>query len=377
MREKKRLLIGTDSFLPRADGISRFLSEILPSLAEEYEIFIICPDYGELPDLPYEIIQLPTRSRRIGEYALPIVRTETIAYHVAKADIVFTQAIGSIGKRVILEAKRNNTPAVSYVHMREWELFSTYLKTNRFLSACIERITLRRMRGLYSKVSLILVPSKEDALLLQSHGIRTPTEIASLGVDPYRFKPEYNKVIAKQTIGIDHTKTTIGFIGRVSYEKDIPTLVRAFLWLKKNNPNVHLIIVGSGIEKLEKSLENISGVTHIKSTPYILPYLNAMDIFVMPSLTETSSLATLEAMSCAIPVVTTRVGVMKTYVTDDLNGYTFERGDWMRLARHLRKLTENVMLRKRLGEEARKTVLNGYVLDKSGVKIRVALRAVL
>ena len=46
----------------------------------------------------------------------------------------------------------------------------------------------------------------------------------------------------------------------------------------------------------------------------VVNYLNAMDVFVMPSLTETTCLAALEAMSCSLPVITTRVGSIKDYV---------------------------------------------------------------
>ena len=42
----------------------------------------------------------------------------------------------------------------------------------------------------------------------------------------------------------------------------------------------------------------------------------------MPSLTETSSLATMEAMSTGLPVITTPVGHMRNYVEDNYNGFT-------------------------------------------------------
>src|SRR3989338_9882834 len=46
---KKKLLIATDSFLPRWDGITRFLTEIIPRLKDNYEITVIAPEFpGEI-----------------------------------------------------------------------------------------------------------------------------------------------------------------------------------------------------------------------------------------------------------------------------------------------------------------------------------------
>ena len=46
---RKNLLIATDSFLPRWDGISRFLIELIPRIKDDFEITLVAPDFkGEL-----------------------------------------------------------------------------------------------------------------------------------------------------------------------------------------------------------------------------------------------------------------------------------------------------------------------------------------
>lgn len=376
-KEKPRLLIATDTFLPRAEGISRFLVDVLPRLSEDFNVFVISPDYGEVKNEGYTLIQLPLSKRSFGDYTLPRKDGKVLALQVAKADIIFSQTVGPIGATVINEAKKQGKPAASYIHSKDWELFSKYLNRGALVRKIIESLTLIQMRRVYGKANLMIVPSMEMALLLQSNGIKVPSEIVRLGVDPYRFVPEYNKVEAKKNIGIDYEDTVIGYVGRISYEKDITTLVRAFLWLKKNNPRVRLLVVGSGNKKLEESIRDKSGITHVKSTPYILPYLNAMDIFVMPSLTETTSLATLEAMSTAIPVIVTPVGAMKDYVKDGENGYIFKKQDWLSLGRLMRELTQDVMLRRKMGEESRKAVLNGYLIKNTAEKLISTLKTLL
>jgi hypothetical protein len=59
---KKKLLIATDNFLPRWDGIARFLSEIIPRLAAHYEITVIAPDCGTYEDPNIKLIKIPDKT---------------------------------------------------------------------------------------------------------------------------------------------------------------------------------------------------------------------------------------------------------------------------------------------------------------------------
>ena len=70
MTNKKRLLIATDNFLPRWDGIARFLSQIIPELKVDYDITVIAPRFkGKLKNISkVNIIRLPTHNYHIGDY---------------------------------------------------------------------------------------------------------------------------------------------------------------------------------------------------------------------------------------------------------------------------------------------------------------------
>ncbi|MBU1111248.1 MAG: glycosyltransferase family 4 protein, partial [Nanoarchaeota archaeon] len=98
-------------------------------------------------------------------------------------------------------------------------------------------------------------------------------------------------------------------------------------------------------------------------------YLQAMDIFVMPSLTETTSLATLEAMSSGLPVVATKVGFIKNYLVKDHNGEFFARRNSGMLSLKLERLLNDDELRKKLGANARKTVAYSLSWERSINKI--------
>ncbi len=369
MKKKPVLLISSDNFLPRFDGISKFLEETIYFLKEEFEIIVVTVDHGKVDSEGYTLIQFPYKFK-IGEFPIAKVNKKVIKKLVSKADLIFNNTIGPVGFNVVFEARKQKKPIIGYLHSRDWELFSNYLNFNKFFKFFIEKFSLLRLKKVLSYYSLTLVPSKEDSLLLLSYGIKKPSKILSLGVNPFYFKPPLNKFESKESIGFKGKDFVIGFIGRLSFEKDINTLVRSFFWLKKNFSNIKLLIVGSGLKKIDDSLKNKNGIVHIKSTPFVLQYYHAMDVFVNPSLTETTSLSTLEAMSTSIPVVVSNSGLMKFYVKNNFNGFVFPKKDWMSLSRYLKKLYEDPILRKTLGENARKTVINNYNIKNSIIELK-------
>lgn len=143
--------------------------------------------------------------------------------------------------------------------------------------------------------------------------------------------------------------------------------------LKKKN-KVFLLIVGWGSKKnisLFKSLEDVKITGFVED---VLPYLQATDIYVLPSLTETSSLTTMEAMSCGLPVIATKVGYVKEYIIDKQNGMFFPKNNDLVLSLKLEQLINNKKMRETLGKNARKTALKKFSWDRTAEKIMEVLR---
>lgn len=358
MTKKTKLLIATDSYLPRWDGVTRFLLESVPSLSKRFDITIVAPDFGKCAAISksVQLIRFPTRKIRIGDYPIPTSNKKTIAKLVQEADVVFTQTIGPIGRDAINEAHRQKKPVAAFIHSIEWELVP---KSISKFKATLGYITKQYAKHLYQKCSVIFVPSEDTAKLLRFAQIKTKQHIVYLGCNTKRFSPT-DKAKAKKAVGLVKDSMVIGFCGRIAREKDLPTLYKAFRHLELGHKNLRLLIVGSGLN-LKSLFPSMDKVIWIKSTDTPQEYLNAMDIFVMPSLTETSSLATMEAMSCGLPVIATFVGHIKHYISDGLNGYFFPREDWGLLTGKLDVLIKDKKTRERFGRAARKTILDSYM----------------
>lgn len=375
----KKLLIATDSFLPRWDGITRFLNEIIPHLSDEYEITVIAPRfYGELKDLKnIRIIRIPLSRIHVADYTPAKFSIKKIVNAAKNADIVWTQTIGPIGTLTILAARFFRKPLVAYIHSIEWELFTKSLSPNNPFRKLVYLFTKRITRYLYNKCNLLLVPSLEVAEILNWNNIMTKKKVVHLGTDTLKFKPAEDKKTAKEKIGINPKNTVIGFSGRIGREKDLVTLYRAFLRLRKLHSDLILLIIGKGIQELRLMLESKKDVVVVESVDNIIPYLQAMDIYVMPSLTETSSLSTMEAMSCGIAVVSTPVGYIKYYIKDSYNGLFFSKQNPYELSKKLSFLLDNKKLGIKLGENARKTIIAFYDWDKTTNGIKNALEELI
>jgi glycosyltransferase involved in cell wall biosynthesis len=92
--------------------------------------------------------------------------------------------------------------------------------------------------------------------------------------------------------------------------------------------------------------------------------LPAFDIFFQPSLWEAMSIALLEAMAAAKPVVATRVGEAPHMIEDGADGYLVEPRDVDGMTAALRRLINAPDLRIRLGEAAREKMSKSYSVDK-------------
>lgn len=372
---KKKLMIASDTFLPRWDGVSRSLAEIVPRLSQKYETTLLVPDFNhkKIRIKNVEIIALPIHKFMIGDYRPPKLKSKAVKKIVKKADIVFTQTIGPIGACAIIYAKRLKKPLYAYIHSIEWELVPKSI--DKFKNV-FSFITKSLARYLYNKCDMIFVPSMQIEKTLAENSIGPEKRIVPLGVNSDEFKPAEKKEEAKKRIGIDPDSTVLGYVGRIGREKDLPTLYRAFRKLTEKYANLKLLIVGPGLrlEDVFKDMEEVKdSIIYIESTNKAWEYYQAMDIFVLPSLTETSSLSTMEAMSCALPVIATDVGCIKEYIKDGKNGYIFEKGNHEMLAKKILKLIDNGELRKAIGYMARKTIIARFSWEKTIKEIEKVL----
>lgn len=363
--KKPQLVIVSDNFLPRWDGIARFLAEIIPKLSEEFSISIIGPDFG-LVEHPVaqnirRHIKIPLQKGNVADFKLARFRYRAIAREISKADVVFTQTIGPIGALGIIAAKRKRKPIVSFIHNIETSLVPMAV-AGGYLRKLLYPFMHFLVRRLYNKSNILITPSEwvEDHLTWE--GVRTRKINVSLGVDTKKFVAgeEKERTALRKKLGIEQDDIVIGQHGRLGHEKDLKTLLRGFIRVQAKHKNVKLLFIGDGQASIRKMLENREGVILAGKQDDVIPYLQALDIFVLSSLTETTCLSALEAMSCGIPIVSTRVGFVKDYITERKTGLFFNFKDAYGMASQVEWLLAHPELASRMGFAGREMVLKNF-----------------
>ncbi len=350
-----RIVIPTDSYLPRWDGIARVMSEIVPLLAKKHEIEVIVPSLRGIPKYPgVKVHRIPLSDTRLGDFRIAKFDYKNIKRIVKNADVVFTQTTAPIGLCGIWAAKKLGKPSVAFIHNLESELFLKALPHND-LKKLIYPIVKKFFKYLYNKCDLLLVPSEGILDMISWQRIKTRKKIIQLGVDTSVFKKR-NKSEAKKEIGINPSEFVIGYHGRLGREKNLKTLLRAFNRLKDKYTNLRLMIVGEGLESIEKLFRDKEQIIFPGTQDDVVPYVQSMDIYVLPSLVETTSLTTLEAMACEVPVIVTNVGYLKDYIKNNENGIFFEKQNAFELKKKIEKLMSDPDARRKLGRNGRKTV---------------------
>ena len=153
-------------------------------------------------------------------------------------------------------------------------------------------------------------------------------------------------------------------------EKDPETLYRAFLRLTEKHKDVFLLIAGGGRKDLEKLFSARANVFLTGLKDNLAPYYQAMDVYVLPSLSETTSLTTMEAMASGLPAIATPIGLIKEYVDDCRNGFLIPKKNPYELFRKIEYLKNNSIACVNMGENARKTIVENYSWENTvkGIK---------
>ena len=166
----------------------------------------------------------------------------------------------------------------------------------------------------------------------------------------------------------------VGVVSALRPEKDLETLLEGFARLGARQAGVKLVIVGGGY--CEPALRARAAALGISQdclfqppTSDVAPWLRAIDIFVLPSVTEALSNSLMEAMACGCCVVASRVGGSPELVTDGETGLLFDPGDVSGLVSALDRLTRQPSLRAELASNAGRLMPRKFSLEMAARRL--------
>lgn len=226
---------------------------------------------------------------------------------------------------------------------------------------------------MYSKLSLWISLTRRMKQEVIEH-TRVPEQlirVVPLGRDTRVFDPRlYNQRDARNRYGLPHSRPIAGMLGRLDPQKGQEDFLRSLPAVLEQHHDVCYVVAGDetrGEEGYRRYLVNLSYELGIRDSVRFLPFtenvpefMAAIDVFVLPSYSETYGLVLIEAMAMEKPVVATSAGGVPEIVEDGRDGLLIPPRDEKALAEAIVLLLENSSLRMSLSEHARRDALERF-----------------
>ncbi|MBI3321372.1 MAG: glycosyltransferase family 4 protein [Candidatus Omnitrophica bacterium] len=223
-------------------------------------------------------------------------------------------------------------------------------------------------RPALKQVDCIVALSRQVKEELLAYGLQSSRIVqVPNGVETERFRPADRRDVIRRTLGWQGR--IVVFVGRLAPQKGLLNLLEAWAQVAPRLSDATLLLIGSGpqeeqLKRLARRLDLERRLRFVGEQADVLPYLQAADLVVLPSLAEGMSNALLEAMACGLPCVASRIGGNVELVTDGENGCLVEPGHPEQLAEAITRLLQDEQARRRFGAEGRHRVERHYAMGR-------------
>lgn len=194
-------------------------------------------------------------------------------------------------------------------------------------------------------------------------------------VDTARFCPvtPKQKSALRAKLGLPQTDQIVIYTGRLVSYKGLPLLLRVWQEILRKHPGSTLLLVGTGGLDIHNCEADLRAYVHAHALhPHVLfagsvqnveEYLQASDVFVLPTEDDAFPSSLVEAMACSLPVVATPVGAIGTIIADRKSGLLVQPGDFQQLFGALDNLLTDAALATQLGRAGWQRVQEHYSTD--------------
>jgi len=352
----------TDTYHPVFDGIVRYLDYLIPELiAMGHEVTIVCPHIKGEPRIAYKedglkIVRTLTSPIKTNAYqwAIPDLR---LLKAVRQSDIVVLHSLMPLGTFGGFLAKFFRKKVGFFCHHDERVILNDIIKINNFT----RKILYKLISVFYRRVVDVFFHATErfkrkllffDAQSEKIH--HTPFAINSKTFHPI---PE---ISLRERYNIPENAIITCYLGRLSVEKNVDNILKAIDRSMDENSQVYGLIVGDGPDRekfLNLSLRNLERFVFTGFIPEneLQSHYATSDIFVTPTLNESSCFTVFEAMTCKVPVITAEYDHDPDIIDEEYALLVNDVLDFEEIANKINALASNKDFRLAIAE-------NGYSL---------------
>lgn len=224
------------------------------------------------------------------------------------------------------------------------------------------------MRWVSRFSSMVAVSNDLRAFLGEKVGIRVQrVQTIYNGVDVNKYKKVTSSADEKHNLRLRENDTVVGTVGNLYVVKGQTYLLKAIPIVLRRRPNTVFLFAGRGdqegaLKSEAKSLGIEDNVRFLGFRSDVPRLLGAMDIFILPSLSECLPLSVLEAMIMGVPSIVTDVGGNREIIDDAQTGYIVPPANPEALSEKILLLLNDRERAKRMGEKAREAIAAHFSL---------------
>ncbi len=347
-----------DMYKPNISGITAYVSLNKRWLeARGHKVFVFTFGNLDYEDDELYVMRSPGLPLNVNDSGFQLsFRYSTVAERKLRTmDVVHVHHAYLSGPLALRYCKPANIPVVFTNHTRFDLYFQHYVPM--VPDAIGETFVRTFIPNLCHRCDLVIAPSPGVAVVMRDLGVKDPIRVIPNGID---FAPyERPTPVQRAEVGIPHDAVVCLYVGRLSPEKNLSFLLRAFFGVAGACERAHLVLIGGGPdqEDLMEMVEHSPFANRIHFLGKVLPervpsYLLLGDLFVSASNTEVHPFSLIEAMAAGLPALGIDSPGVGDTITNEVDGLLTQ----LNLAAFTAAFTRLVLdreLRLRLGAAAR------------------------
>ena len=340
--DRLRILIGCDTFAPDVNGAARFTERLAAGLvARGHRVYIVAPAqrYRRRPPSDEVIEGAPMTVYRLPSVRWPphdwlrFVWPWRAKYYSRRVlnsvrpDVVHIQSHIVIGRGLARIARQRGIPIVATNHVMAENILD-FTVMPPFIDKLVLKLAWDDAERTFRMARAVTTPTRRAADFLERTVDVQGVIPVSCGIERANYRPDPEQ----------RDRSRVLFVGRLTSEKRVDVTLRAIARIiEEHRPaagsplDLHFDIVGGGdqrkpLEQLVEKLGLQDRVTFLGRVddPQLVELYSRASVFVISSIAELQSIATLEAMASGLPIIAANAVALPHLVHHGENGYLFE-----------------------------------------------------
>ena len=352
----KRILVTSTDLM-----MVQFLLPHIRNLAENgYIIEIACSEVGgRMKEIHDKIGDCVKKVHTVNLHRSPINPGNFKGFremkHIVEQghyDIVWTNepVMGVVTRLAAKKVRKRGMKVLYMVH--GFHFYDGAPKLNWMIYYPIEKM-------MASKADVICTVNREDYKRAKGFNVNEVKYIHGIGINTDRLTVGENEKDIRDELGLNNDDFLVLSVGELNENKNQKVIIQAISLLK--DKNIHYILCGKGdqLNNLKKFVEEKKLKQNVHFLGYrtdVVDICSQADVYVMPSKREGLPVASLEAMYCGLPLVTSGIRGLTDVMENGVSGYMCSPEDVKGFAKGIKNLKNNPEMRKKMGEHNRETV---------------------